>query len=69
MDEVIKPEPDLQVVFAVPRPGKYFSEKFIHFINLFGNMGCIDKILEIIEKDDKMNLQLIHRCHNFKFSI
>ena len=56
MDDKIKPEPDLAVVYVVPRPGEYICEKFIHFINLFGNMGCIDNILELIEKDDKLSM-------------
>ena len=55
LDDVIQPEPDFDAVYAVPRSGKCTSGKIIHFINLFGNKGCIKAILDLFEKDNKQH--------------
>jgi len=36
-------------VYAVPRAFMCKSERYIHFINLFGNMGGFDLILDLLE--------------------
>lgn len=49
---MISPEEGLKEVFAVPRVYKCISHRFLHFINVFGNQGGFDEILDILENGE-----------------
>lgn len=49
IDDLVEPEAGMEKVFAVPRIFKCISSQFLHFINLFGNAGGFDIIIEILE--------------------
>jgi hypothetical protein len=53
MDDLILPEKGLDRVYAVPRIRKCTSTLYLHLINLFGNLGGYDVILEILEGSKK----------------
>jgi hypothetical protein len=45
----VQPEKGQSRVYAVPRIFKCTSKKFMSYMNYFGNSGCFDKILDILE--------------------
>jgi hypothetical protein len=49
IDDLVEPEAGMEKVFAVPRIFKCISSQFLHFINLFGNAGGFDIIIDILE--------------------
>jgi len=50
LDTLLQPEEGFTRVYAVPRIRKCISSVFMHLINLFGNKGGFDMILEVISK-------------------
>ena len=50
LDNLLTPEEGFTRVFAVPRIRKCISSVFMHLINLFGNKGGFDLVLQTIEK-------------------
>lgn len=61
IDDLVEPEPGMQRVYAVPRVFKCISSQFLHFINLFGNSGGFDAIVDILENaklDENTNLTI-----------
>jgi len=50
IDDYIKPEEGLEKVFAVPRPPRLcMSSVYIHLMNVFGNLGGFDLILDLVK--------------------
>lgn len=49
LDGVIKPSFGFNRVFAVPRIYSCLSKKFLYFMDMFGNGGGFDLILEAME--------------------
>mmetsp|Transcript_33660 Transcript_33660/g.51961 ORF Transcript_33660/g.51961 Transcript_33660/m.51961 type:complete len:221 (+) Transcript_33660:757-1419(+) len=49
LDTVIKPEEGQSRVWAVPRPPKYLSSELIRHVNLFGERGGLELIIDRIE--------------------
>ena len=52
LDDVIKPEEGHSRVWAVPRPRKCSSSEYVRHLNVFGERGGLDLILEVIEKGE-----------------
>jgi len=49
---LVTPEEGLEHVFAVPRVQKCISAQFLHFINVFGNLGGFDLIIDVLENGE-----------------
>lgn len=49
-DEFIKPEQGFEKVYAVPRIPLCTSSAYIHLINLFGNLGGFDLVMDLMSK-------------------
>lgn len=49
IDDLVEPEPGMVKVFAVPRIFKCISSQFLHFINMFGNAGGFDTVINLLE--------------------
>lgn len=49
IDDLVDPEPGMEKVYAVPRVFKCISSQFLHFINLFGNAGGFDTLINLLE--------------------
>ena len=50
LDSLIQPDEGFNRVYAVPRIRKCISSVFLKIINLFGNSGGFDLILDILQK-------------------
>jgi ubiquitin carboxyl-terminal hydrolase 34 len=50
LDNLLQPEEGFTRVYAVPRIRKCISSVFMHLINLFGNLGGFDLVLNFIQK-------------------
>lgn len=50
LDHLLQPEEGFSRVYAVPRIRKCISSVFIHLINLFGNKGGFDLVLDLLQK-------------------
>lgn len=49
IDDMIKPGPGQTRVYQVPRPSTCLSEKFLEMMNLFGNEGGFDMLIEVLQ--------------------
>lgn len=52
LDTLLQPEEGFTRVYAVPRVRKCISSVFLHLINLFGNKGGFDLILQLLQKNE-----------------
>lgn len=52
MDDYYPAEAGFDRVYAVPRPMKCLSAQYVHFINMFGNQGGFEMLLDIIENEE-----------------
>lgn len=52
IDDLVEPEEGMQKVYAVPRVFKCISSQFLHFINLFGNAGGFETVIDLLENAD-----------------
>ena len=57
LDEYVKPAAGQSEVYAVPRIRKCTSKVYIDCINLFGNEGCFDLILDLLN-----NSSMVESC-------
>lgn len=61
LDDLIEVEPGFKRVFAVPRIFKCISAQFMHHMNMFGNMGGFEMIVDTLENgkvDDNGDLNI-----------
>lgn len=52
LDNVIQPQFGFEKVFGVPRIYSCMSKKFIYFMDMFGNAGGFDTLLEVMENEE-----------------
>jgi hypothetical protein len=52
MDSQITPEEGFAKAYAVPRIRKCISHVFLHMINLFGNSGGFDLVLNLLKTSE-----------------
>jgi len=52
LDDLVEPEEGLARVYAVPRVFRCISSQFLHFMNVFGNAGGFDMILDVLENGE-----------------
>ena len=52
LDNLIQPEEGMERVYAVPRVQKCISAQYLHFMNVFGNLGGFDMIIDVLENGD-----------------
>ena len=50
IDKCLKPREGYQKVYAVPRIWKCTSSLYINCIDFFGNEGCFDLVIRLLEK-------------------
>jgi len=50
IDKCLEPREGYEKVYAVPRLWKCTSSMYINCIDLFGNAGCFDLVVELLEK-------------------
>jgi hypothetical protein len=53
MDSQIQPEQGFTRVYAVPRIRKCISSVFLHLINLFGNQGGFELVLNLLQQTEE----------------
>lgn len=60
LDNVIQPSYGFDRVYAVPRIHTCISKKFLYFMDLFGNLGGFDTLLDVMENQEleEKNLNL-----------
>lgn len=51
LDDMINPEEGFDRVYAVPRPLKCASSKYLHMINMFGHMKGFDMIIDLLQNE------------------
>ena len=59
LDDYVKPAEGQELVYAVPRIRKCTSRVYIDCINLFGNEGCFDIILNLLN-----NANMVESCED-----
>ena len=47
-DELIQCDPEFERVYVVPRPSLCNSALYLSYVNIFGNNGGFDKIIELL---------------------
>jgi ubiquitin carboxyl-terminal hydrolase 34 len=52
MDALVSVPVGMKRVYAVPRAFNCRSERFIQMMNMFGNLGGFDTIVDILENDE-----------------
>jgi hypothetical protein len=52
VDDQMPPSDQFKVYYAVPRPQVCISSVYLSYLNIFGNMGGFNKIIEVIGDDE-----------------
>ena len=61
LDNLIVPDQEFERLYAVPRIGLCVSALYLRMINVFGNLGGFDTILELLQtgKEDEINITVM----------
>ena len=67
MDELIECDPEFKRIYAVPRVFNCISACYLRYINIFGNEGGFDRIIDILKtpeltdknSSDQLNINIM----------
>jgi hypothetical protein len=51
LDDLVNADEEFKVIYAVPRLQVCISALYLRYINVFGNEGCFDIILDLLRSD------------------